>query len=69
MSENVKKIVVTTDKKNGAHGTITYIYFTMVDTGETKQTLYAKVHSDDEVDNTIAEVMDFFPDDYEFEFI
>lgn len=66
---NKKIIVVTTDRKNTAHGIAYTIFFTMVDNGETKQTLYVEVSSSDDVDNAIAEVMAFFPDDYEFEFI
>lgn len=66
--ESKKIIVVTTDKKFTVHGIQYTIFFTMVDNGDTKQTLYAEVSSSEDVDSTIAEVIAFFPDDYEFEF-
>jgi hypothetical protein len=67
--ETVKRVVcVTTDRKNGVHGIEYTVFFTMIDNGETKQTLYAEASSSEQVDEVIVEVQAFFPDDYEFEF-
>ena len=65
----MKTIVVTTEEQFGVSEKQIHVFFTMVQDGVNKQTLSALVHSYEEVDDLIIEVVDFFPDEYEFEFI